>query len=97
MQKGRPKKQRIIESRPEVNQFSPRGRRGRPGYINLKYDEFETIRLMDYKGSRQGQAASQMGVSQQTISRILKAARAIIADAIVKGKIINIIPDKNIK
>jgi predicted DNA-binding protein (UPF0251 family) len=53
-------------------------------------DEFEAIRLMDFMAQSQKEAAKLMQVSQQTVSRILKRARRVIADAIVNGKIIKI-------
>jgi len=88
--RGRPKKQRIVLGEPRISQFSPRGKPGRPDEAELSKDEFEAIRLADYLGFTQKQAAKSMGVSQQTFSRILKNARKIISDVIVNGKIIRI-------
>jgi predicted DNA-binding protein (UPF0251 family) len=48
------------------------------------------MRLVDFKRLRQAEAAKSMGISQQTLSRTLRKARKIIADAIVNGKIIRI-------
>jgi len=88
--RGRPKKYRIVRVDPWISQFSPRGRPGRPDEVDLGLDEFEAIRLTDFKGLRQEEAAASMHVSQQTFSRILKRAHRTIADAIVHGKIIKI-------
>lgn len=88
--RGRPKKSRIVKRDPRISQFSPRGRPGRPDEIELQMDEFEAIRLVDFAGLKQKEAASSMNVSQQTISRILKKARKLIADAIINGKAIKI-------
>jgi len=88
--RGRPKKYRIIKQDPWISQFSPRGRPGRPDEVDLAMDEFEAIRLADFKGLEQEKAAESMHISQQTFSRILKRARKSIADAIVSGKIIRI-------
>jgi len=88
--RGRPKKNRVVKQGPSISQFSPRGKPGRPDEVYLGIDGFETIRLTDYLGLSQKAAADSMGVSQQTVSRILKGARRIIAEAIVKGKIIRI-------
>jgi uncharacterized protein len=88
--RGRPVKARLIGSEPEIRQFSPRGRRGRPGYAGLKYEEFESIRLSDFMGLSQTDAARHMDISQQTFSRILKNARKNIAEALIKGDIIRI-------
>ncbi len=88
--RGRPKKQRILTSSPKINQFSPRGKPGRPDETNLNADEFEAIRLADFFGMSQKEAAKSMKISQQTFSRIIKKAHKVIAEAIVKGNIIRI-------
>ena len=88
--RGRPKKYRIVHHDPRISQFSPRGRPGRPDEANLTMDEYEAIRLMDFMAYSQKEAAKLMQVSQQTVSRILKRARKVIADTIVNGKIIRI-------
>jgi len=58
--------------------------------VFLNEDELEAIRLMDYEGLYQEDVAKEMGVSRPTISRILKEARAKIADALINGKSIEI-------
>ncbi len=88
--RGRPKKYRIIKQDPRISQFSPRGKPGRPDEIELKMEEFEAIRLADFMGHKQREAAKSMHISQQTFSRILKKARRTLAEAIVAGKIIKI-------
>ena len=88
--RGRPKKYRIVKEDPRISQFSPRGRPGRPDEIDLAMDEFEAIRLADFKGLGQEEAARSMNISQETFSRTLKRAHKTIADAIVHGKIIHI-------
>ena len=90
MKTGRPKKTRIIRKEPEIRQFSPRGRAGRPGYIALKHEELEAIRLSDYIGLNQRQAADFMKISQQTFSRVLKSARKGLGKALIEGNIIKI-------
>jgi len=90
MFRGRPKKQRIIKQIPKTGQFSPRGKPGRPDEVILESDEFEAIYMADYQALDQKTAASSMGVSQQTFSRILKKARKSVADSLVGGKIIRI-------
>ena len=88
--KGRPRKTRIVQNEPNLRQFSPRGRVGRPGYNVLKLEELEAIRLADYTGLSQVEAAGSMGISQQTFSRVLKNGRKSIAEALVLGKIIKV-------
>ena len=88
--KGRPKKYRRIKKDPKIVRYSPRGKPGRPDEIDLKMEEFEAIRLIDFLGLRQQEAARSMWVSQQTFSRILKKARKALSDAFINGKIIRI-------
>ncbi len=88
--RGRPKKLRTVKKEPKITQFSPRGRPGRPNEVDLNIDEFEAIRLADYLGWSQKRASESMNISQQTFSRIIKRARVLIAEALVKGNIIRI-------
>ncbi len=88
--RGRPQKYRIVRYDPQISQFSPRGKPGRPDEVSLSMDGFEAIRLSDFMGLSQSEAAQSMRISQQTFSRILKKARKLIADGIIKGKIIKI-------
>lgn len=88
--RGRPKKYRVVRQNPRISQFSPRGKPGRPDEIDLTMDQFEAIRLADFQGESQRNAASSMRVSQQTFSRILRRARRLVSEALVTGKIIRI-------
>jgi predicted DNA-binding protein (UPF0251 family) len=53
-------------------------------------DEYEAVRLSDFMGLSQQEAARSMHISQQTFSRILKKAHKAIADALVGGKMLKI-------
>ena len=88
--RGRPKKYRIVRLDPKINQFSPRGKPGRPDEVDISMEEFEAIRLSDYMGLGQKEAAKSMHISQQTFSRILKKARKSLANGLIKGAIIKI-------
>lgn len=88
--RGRPKKLRIVKNEPKIRQFSPRGKPGRPHEIDLKIEEFEALRLADFKGQKQQEAAQNMQISQQTFSRVLSKARRSLAEALIMGKIIRI-------
>jgi len=90
MEKGRRKKIRYIQKMPDILQFSPRGKAGRPDEIELKIDEYEAIKLADYQGYDQAEGAMAMGISRPSFGRILRSARHAIADALVSGKIIRI-------
>lgn len=94
MGRGRPKKPRNITKNPFTSQFSPRGHIGRPGHVDISLSDFEAMRLSDFIGLSQKEAAASMGISQQTYSRILRAARKRLMEALTLGKIINIMPPK---
>lgn len=88
--KGRPRKKKIVREQPRIDHFSPRGRPGRPDETIVAMEEYEALRLADYMGMQQKKAASMMGISQQSFSRIVRAARKKVSDAIVNAKIIRI-------
>ncbi len=88
--RGRPKKYRIVKLDPKIAQFSPRGKPGRPDELDLTMDEFEALRLADYIGLPQKEAAKSMRISQQTFSRVLKKARRSIAFGLINGNTIKI-------
>lgn len=90
VKKGRPVKVRTILGEPQTRQFSPRGRVGRPGYKEIKLEEFEAIRLSDYVGLNQREASRFMGISQQTFSRVLRSGRKCLSGALVNGEIIKV-------
>jgi predicted DNA-binding protein (UPF0251 family) len=56
--------------------------------VILHYDEYEAIRLLDYEGLMQEQAAERMNVSRSTLTRIYENARRSMAKAFVEGKMI---------
>lgn len=88
--RGRLKKYRIVRLDPKIAHFSPRGKPGRPDELDLSLDEFEALRLADYMGLLQKEAAKSMRISQQTFSRILTKAHKDIAHALVNGNTIKI-------
>ena len=90
MNKGRRKKVRYIQKMPEIVQFSPRGKPGRPNEIELRLDQFEALKLADLQGYSQVEGATSMGISRPTFGRILREARKILATALVNGMIIQI-------
>ena len=60
----------------------------RLSFASLLFDEYEAIRLLDYEGMNQEQAAEQMNVSRPTLTRIYVTARKTLAKAFVEGKMI---------
>ena len=87
----RPKQDRKISIPPLMKGFKPFGiPRRMLSSVSLLYDEYEAIRLLDYEGMNQDQAALQMNVSRPTLTRIYEKARKTIAQALVEGKMIMI-------
>ncbi len=80
----RPKRPRSIGVPPIVTEFSPRGGQETCEVI-LSFEEFEAVRLIDYDGLDQGQAAGIMNVSRQTVGRILRSGRFKLSKAIVES------------
>ncbi len=91
---SRPKKCRCIGCTPNTSYFKPKGI---PVFeleeVFLSLDELEAIRLADYEGLYQEDAAVRMKVSRATFGRILNDARKKVAEAIVNGKALRIESD----
>ncbi len=86
---SRPKQFRKIGSPPLMRGFKPFGIRLIDNEnVIMQYDEYEAVRLLDYEGMLQEQAAERMNVSRPTLTRIYDSARKKIALAMVEGKTI---------
>jgi predicted DNA-binding protein (UPF0251 family) len=86
---ARPPIERAVGGVPRVTLFKPAGVPGRElEQLPLAVDELEAIRLVDLEGLSHEQAAAAMGVSRQTIGRVLDRGRAKVAEALVAGKAI---------
>ncbi len=87
----RPRKPRFVDASPIVKRFQPH-----PFYSRKREEVFlpieglEAIRLSDYEGLCQEEAAERMNVSRQTFGRILVHARKTVAETLVLGKILRI-------
>ncbi len=88
---GRPPCCRRISGAPTSSVFKPAGVPARMlDEVVVTLDELESIRLADFEGLYQEQAAELMGVSRPTFGRIVEAARRKVADALVHGKLLRI-------
>lgn len=85
----RRRRRRMVGFQPSFKYFKP-VKGGSLNEVVLKLEEFEAVRLKDFEGRNQVEAADEMGVSQPTFSRILESARRKIADALVKGEALRI-------
>ncbi len=66
--------------------------------VSVNLDEFEALRLCDYEGLSQIEAAEDMQVSRATVQRLLLSARKKVVDVILNNKILEIKNDiANIK
>ena len=84
---ARPHKSRRISNPPKMKGFRPYGMpMCKIGPVILKFEEFESIRLVNYDNLPQDQAAEQMNVSRPTFTRIYNKALQLIAKSFVEGK-----------
>ncbi|MCX6272586.1 MAG: DUF134 domain-containing protein [Bacteroidetes bacterium] len=84
---ARPKNQRLVGSPPKMQGFKPFGIPKTPiEPLTLLFEEYESIKLLDYENLTQEEAAQKMSVSRQTMTRIYEKARKTIARAFVEGK-----------
>lgn len=87
----RPKKTRWVKCEPGERCFRPQHKPlKKMDGIFLTLDEFEAIRLADFEGLKQVDAAKKMKISRPTFSRIISSARNKIGDALVNIKAIKI-------
>ncbi|MGD9023122.1 MAG: DUF134 domain-containing protein [Deltaproteobacteria bacterium] len=87
----RPRKLRCVQGGPMANIFKPRGVPARElEEVVLPVEGLEALRLSELEKLDQESAASRMNVSRQTFGRVLAEARAVIAEALVMGKMIRI-------
>jgi predicted DNA-binding protein (UPF0251 family) len=83
----RPQKKRNICQLPNHVSYGPYQHSGSSlEKVMLLVDELETIRLIDFEGYNQEEAAKQMNVARTTVQRIYNDARKKIADSLVNGK-----------
>jgi uncharacterized protein len=58
--------------------------------VTIKFEEYESIKLIDYDQLSQDQAAEKMNVSRPTFTRIYNKALKTVAKAFVEGRSIEI-------
>ncbi|MEM2926557.1 MAG: DUF134 domain-containing protein [Candidatus Bathyarchaeia archaeon] len=87
---GRPMKPRILSSELPANRFIPILRRDIQPQIKepifITPDEVEALRLVDYEGLLQEEAAQRMGVSRGTVWRCLNSARKKVGAMLIEGR-----------
>lgn len=86
---SRPFRIRKVNNPPVIAGMKPYGRKDGSVEVDsifLLLEEYEAIRLCDYKMLNHFQAASLMNVSRPTLTRIYARARQKIAEALVTGR-----------
>jgi predicted DNA-binding protein (UPF0251 family)/predicted Fe-Mo cluster-binding NifX family protein len=87
----RPAQTRTITSLPVCGLFKPAGAPARDlESVHLSCDELEALRLADFEGLYQSDAAGRMGVSRATFGRIVTSARRKVASALIEGRALRI-------
>jgi len=88
---ARPVKPKLVGEAPRTDYFKPRGIPfNQLEEVALTIEELEALRLVDLEGMYQEDAAREMGVSRQTIQRMITGARAKVIEALVAGKALRI-------
>jgi predicted DNA-binding protein (UPF0251 family) len=83
--------ERAVLGLPPALLYKPAGRPARGlESVHLAIDELEAMRLVDHQGLSQEEAACLMGVSRQTVGRIVESARKKVADALLNAKALEI-------
>jgi|WetSurMetagenome_2_1015567.scaffolds.fasta_scaffold16214_2 uncharacterized protein len=76
-----------ITGRPLCAFYAPGGAPAPPeDIVSLALGEFEALRLSDFEGLYQAEAAGRMRISRPTFGRILESAHRKIAGALIKAK-----------
>ncbi|MEA3503922.1 MAG: DUF134 domain-containing protein [Bacteroidota bacterium] len=83
---ARPKRYRRMGHPPQIKGLKPYGNRSSHDKVKLLFEEYEAIKLADYDGYSQVDAAKQMDVSRPTFTRIYDRALKKVAEALVESK-----------
>jgi uncharacterized protein len=88
---SRPQKSRTVCIPPKMKGYKPYGIPPcKTESVTLSFEEYESLKLIDYDLLSQDQAAIKMNVSRPTFTRIYNRALKTIAKAFVEGKSIDI-------
>ncbi|MDD3045189.1 MAG: DUF134 domain-containing protein [Candidatus Delongbacteria bacterium] len=85
----RPQKNRLIKEPPVFTEFKAVGVPGRVmDKVVLSLDEYEALRLSDFEGMSQEEAADEMEISRPTFTRLIETSRKKICEMLVNGKML---------
>lgn len=80
----RPRMRRRICGMPSYSKFLPENNSN--GVINLLVEEYEVLRLIDYKRLTQEECSEVMGIARTSVQKMYDEARYKIAQVLVEGK-----------
>jgi len=87
----RPRMCRRVRFQAKIKYFKPQGIPMRQlEEVFLSKEEVEALKLKDFDGLGQVEAAEKMNTSQSTFQRILASARKKITEAMIQGKALRI-------
>ena len=86
----RPVRKRTIYQKPKYCRFRPDHETEEE--VNLTLDELEAVRLSDLIHLDQSEGAERMNIARTTFQKILNSAHEKIADALVNGKTLGVVP-----
>ncbi|HAK05325.1 MAG TPA: hypothetical protein DCM23_01305 [Firmicutes bacterium] len=82
----RPMRLRRVCCPPPSDRFGPLNRGvDKKTPITMLVDEFETVRLLDYEGLTQEEAAKVMNITRTTVTSIYESARKKLATALIES------------
>ena len=77
----------MIHTPPLYKVFKPTGVRGRDlETLEMSLDEYEALRLADFEGMNQEEAAAEMDISRSTFARLIESARLKSSQFLIQGK-----------
>jgi predicted DNA-binding protein (UPF0251 family) len=89
---SRPCKLRRVTCNPQAISFRPSAiSKAALETVSLSRDELEAIRLADFEGLYQEQAAGKMKISRQTFGNIIVSAHKKVADFLINSKRLSIV------
>lgn len=82
---ARPRKCRKVRGLPTIKRFGPKPGSHQCENIMMSVEEYETIRLIDYKDYTQEECSKNMEIARTTVQQIYNDARRKISKAIIEG------------
>lgn len=86
---GRPTKPRVLRGPSNYSSFFPSSE-GSPEPVVIYPDEMEALRLVDYLGLNQEEAAQSMGVSRGTVWRCVDSGRRKLITMVIEGRTLTV-------